>query len=194
MAQLFGPGANSIFRRSILAAALLIGASLVVIDLYPRSRLSTGTAGFVRQDIPFSHEHHVKEIGIDCRFCHQFPDQSSFAGLPQTQTCMKCHRVLFKDAPMLAPVRESFSSGKPLSWNRVYDLPDFVYFDHSIHVAAGVQCQTCHGDLGSMPWTRKVDPFFMHRCLQCHLKAGVYVKTATAGDMTTLTNCSTCHR
>jgi hypothetical protein len=194
MPQLFSPGANRIFRGTIIGGIILLAVILVVIDQAPRSSLFTGVERFTRQDIPFSHEHHAGEIGIDCRFCHQSVEKSSFAGIPQTQTCMKCHRVLFKDAPMLAPVRESFATGKPLSWNRVYKLPDFVYFDHSIHIAKGVSCQTCHGDLARMPWVRKVDAFFMSRCLGCHRDAGMYVKPAGATLAKRLTECSICHR
>jgi plasmid stabilization system protein ParE len=113
--QLFGPKATAVFRASLAGAVLALVVVLVVIDLAPRMPFVTGVNSFIRQDVPFSHEHHAGEIGIDCRFCHQSAARSSFAGIPPTRTCMKCHRVLFADAPMLAPVRDSFRSGRPLA-------------------------------------------------------------------------------
>jgi hypothetical protein len=194
MAQVFGPKANKMFRWSLILAVVLLVSILLLIDQLPRAYLVTGVNSFTTEEIPFSHQHHVGEVGIDCRFCHQFVEETSFAGIPPTQTCMKCHRVLFKEAPMLAPVRKSFATGIPLSWNRVYDLPDFVYFDHSIHINGGVACQTCHGDLGGMPWVRKADAFFMGRCLGCHRNAATYTGTDAANRPRELTECSTCHR
>ncbi|MGA2090162.1 MAG: cytochrome c3 family protein [Endomicrobiales bacterium] len=208
MSQLFKARDTHIFRLIIFAGIILLAGSVVVMDLFQRFSFVTGVNRFTVQDVPFSHEHHVKEIGIDCKFCHTSVTQSSFAGIPPTQTCMKCHRVLFKDAPMLAPVRRSFETGKPLVWARVYSLPDFVYFDHSIHIANGVSCVTCHGELGDMPFVRKNKAFFMRECLECHRNPGQYLSAAelTGGSgknikvtrfnekVIEITNCSTCHR
>lgn len=195
MPQLFKPRANTIFRSAIIAALLLIGVLLVVIDLFPRFTFETGLFHFIPQEVPFSHEHHAGEVGIDCRFCHFVAHKSSFAGIPQTQICMKCHRVLFKEAKMLERVRSSFATGKPLLWKRVYKLPDFVYFDHSIHVAKGVQCQTCHGAVETMPFVAKANDIFMTWCLHCHWKAKDYLgREASPELIRSITDCGTCHR
>jgi hypothetical protein len=208
MGQLFKPEDTYLFRFVIIAGIILFSAAALVLDLQPRLSLITGVDGYPAQDIPFSHEHHVREIGIACLFCHTSVEKSSFAGIPATQTCMKCHRVIFKEAPMLAPVRESFKTGKPVVWRRVYALPDFVYFDHSIHISKGVSCVTCHGDTGGMPFIRKNKAFFMGQCLECHRDPDQYLSAdgGAAGSaiaitevrlkeaVTEITNCSTCHR
>jgi len=122
----------------------------------------------IEQPVPFSHEHHVGGLGIDCRYCHTGVETSPFAGLPPTQTCVACHSQMWIHAPMLEPVRQSWADQKPLQWNRVHDLPDYVYFDHSIHVAKGVGCSTCHGDVSKMPLEMKVASLEMRWCLECH--------------------------
>jgi hypothetical protein len=126
-------------------------------------------AGIVRpQPAPFSHQHHVAALGIDCRYCHTSVENSSFAGIPPTRTCMNCHSQIWTSAPLLEPVRESFRSGKSLVWNRVNDLPDFVYFDHSIHVTKGVGCNTCHGPVDRMPLMFNYASLQMEWCIGCH--------------------------
>ena len=120
------------------------------------------------QPVLFSHHHHVSELRIDCRFCHGSVENSSFAGMPATETCMTCHSGVFTNSPMLAPVIKSARTGKPLQWTRVYDLPDYVYFNHSAHVNHGIGCTSCHGDIGSQRLTRKAEPIFMGWCLDCH--------------------------
>ena len=123
---------------------------------------------YCQQVVPFSHEHHVKGLGIDCRYCHTGVEDSAFAGLPPTKTCMTCHSQMWFHSPMLEPVRESWAEDKPLQWVRVYDLPDYVYFDHSIHVNKGIGCSTCHGDVGEMPLMRRVVNLQMRWCIDCH--------------------------
>jgi hypothetical protein len=118
--------------------------------------------------VPFSHEHHVSGLGLDCRYCHLSVEKSAFAGIPPTQICMGCHSQIWKDSPMLEPVRASYRTGKPLEWTRVHDLPDFVYFNHSIHIAKGVGCESCHGRVDQMPLMRKVKTLQMEFCLECH--------------------------
>ena len=195
MAQIFGRRANWIFP-AVIAAGVLSGASVaVLVNWGPHWAFWTRRNVFIPQNVPFSHEHHVREVGIDCRFCHSFVDKGAVAGLPSSETCMKCHRDLFKVAPMLAPVRESYATGKPLTWNRVYRVPDFVYFNHSIHVQKGVACETCHGDVGGMPWMRKAHDTFMTWCLECHRNPGQYVGRENARQTAReLTDCVTCHR
>jgi len=165
-----------IFRRSsnTLARALLVGAVVcffllwgVVYAIY-RSPYTTNKNVPVVQEVPFSHQHHYSGLGIDCRYCHSSVENSSFAGLPSTETCMTCHSQVWTDAPMLAPVRESLTTGRPLKWNRVNDLPDFVFFNHSIHVQKGIGCSSCHGRVDLMPLTWKAHSLYMRWCLDCH--------------------------
>ena len=112
--------------------------------------------------------HHVADDGIDCRYCHTSVETSSFAGIPPTKTCMNCHSVLFANAPFLEPVRASFRDNTPLHWVRVHDLPDFVYFNHSIHVKKGVGCETCHGRVDQMPLMYQQNSLLMEWCINCH--------------------------
>ena len=118
--------------------------------------------------MPFSHEHHVRGLGIDCRYCHTSVEKSSFAGIPPTETCMTCHSQIWTDSPMLEPVRTSLRTNTPIRWNRVHDLPDYVYFNHGIHVQKGVGCVSCHGRVDQMPLTWKAEPMTMEWCLSCH--------------------------
>jgi hypothetical protein len=120
------------------------------------------------QTVPFSHKHHVGDLGLDCRYCHATVETSTQASLPSTHVCMTCHSQLFTNAGMLAPVRDSLASGQPLVWHRVAWLPDYVYFNHSIHVVRGVPCETCHGRIDQMPLTVQAEPFQMQWCLSCH--------------------------
>ncbi|HEY9131964.1 MAG TPA: cytochrome c3 family protein [Dyella sp.] len=122
----------------------------------------------VDQPVPFSHKHHVGDIGIDCRYCHASVETSAYAGMPSIATCMTCHSQLFSDQPMLRPLIDAWQSGVPLAWRRVNQLPDFVYFDHSIHVAKGVGCASCHGRVDRMPLMRRTQPLSMAWCLDCH--------------------------
>jgi hypothetical protein len=168
LAQLFRPSADT-FARVILVSILVL-PFLAIGGAYAlmRSPYITGQSITLNQPVPFSHAHHVGEVGLDCRYCHTSVETSAFAGMPPTTTCMTCHSRLFTNAEMLAPVRQSLAEGKPIRWTRVHRLPDYVYFDHSIHVAKGVGCSTCHGDVAAMPLMRQVAPLTMEWCLDCH--------------------------
>jgi hypothetical protein len=120
------------------------------------------------QPIPFSHKHHVSGLGIDCRYCHTTVEKSANAGMPSTAICMTCHSQVWTNAAMLAPDRQSLAENVPIRWTRVYGLPDYVYFDHSIHIAKGVGCTECHGPIGDMPMTWKASTLYMSWCLSCH--------------------------
>jgi hypothetical protein len=122
----------------------------------------------IAQPVPFSHKHHAGELGIDCRYCHTSVEESSSAGLPATETCMTCHSQLYTDAPLLAPVRESLANNTSLRWKRVNDVPDFVFFNHSIHVNKGIGCAECHGRVDEMPLSWKANTLYMRWCLKCH--------------------------
>ena len=153
--------------------------------------------------------------GVDCRYCHTSVEKSAFAGLPPTATCMNCHKQIWKDSPMLEPVRESLRTGVPIRWTRVHDLPDFVYFNHSVHIAKGIGCASCHGRVDKMPLMRQDVSLQMEWCLSCHRAPEEHVRPRgeiynmaweaddreTLGpkliaeyDVQSLTSCSVCHR
>ena len=153
MAQIFHRSTNTLSKVSIFGAVFIIAAVAVGIGIVIRSPYLTEARVVREQPVPFSHKHHVSGIGIDCRYCHTSVEDSSFAGIPPTKTCMNCHSQVWSDSPTLEPVRASFREDRSLQWTRVNDLPDFVYFDHSIHVHCGVGCITCYGPVDQMPMT-----------------------------------------
>jgi Cytochrome c7 and related cytochrome c len=166
--QIFHRSANVISRASIYAGIFTLAGVLWACIQFQRSPYVT-YAGVARpQPAPFSHQHHVAALGIDCRYCHTSVETSSFAGIPPTKTCMNCHSQIWTSAPLLEPVRESFRTGKSLVWNRVNDLPDFVYFDHSIHINKGVGCNSCHGPVDRMPLMFNYASLQMEWCIECH--------------------------
>ena len=167
MAQIFHSSANTIARLSIIGGVILVAGALVTLDQVTRSPYTTEVGVARAQPVPFSHKHHAN-MGIDCRYCHTAVEDAAFAGIPPTKTCMNCHSMIFADAPMLAPVRESWRTGESLQWNRVHDLPQFAYFNHSIHVAKGIGCSTCHGRVDEMPLVHKANTLYMQWCLECH--------------------------
>jgi len=176
MPQIFHPSSNTVSKASIFGALFfLAGLGWVVFQLF-RSPFVSRVNVPVEQPVPFSHEHHVSGLGIDCRYCHTSAENSSFAGIPPTHTCMTCHSQIWVDSPMLEPVRASFRTGEPIQWIRVHDLGDFVYFNHSIHVNKGVGCETCHGRVDQMPLTWKANTLYMEWCLQCHRNPEKYLR------------------
>jgi len=168
MAQLFRPGANSIAVVVIVALFVAPIAAIWLAYLVWRSPYATNQNWTRAQPVPFSHAHHVGDLGIDCRMCHQGVETAAFAGLPSTHTCMTCHSQLWTNAGMLAPVRQSLASGHPLHWQRVNRVPDYVFFDHSIHIAKGIGCSSCHGPVERMALMRQAEPLTMSWCLDCH--------------------------
>ncbi len=219
MSQIFPRSANAIARASlfiVLATVALLGW---LVMLLMRSDFVTGANANIEQPVQFSHAHHVGGEGIDCRYCHTSVEQSSFANIPPTKTCMNCHSQIWTNAPILEPVRASFRENRPLEWWRVHDLPDFVYFNHSIHVAKGVGCATCHGPVDKMPLMYQENSLQMSWCLDCHRNPAKFVRPKDqvfnmayerpSGDpglgerlvkeykiagVDQLTSCSTCHR
>jgi Cytochrome c7 and related cytochrome c len=175
--QIFRRSTNTISRATIYGAIFVVAALLWAAAEIQRSPYVT-YAGVARpQPAPFSHQHHVAGLGIDCRYCHTSVETSSFAGIPPTKTCMNCHSQIWTNAQMLEPVRESFRSGKSLVWNRVNDLPDFVYFNHSIHINKGVGCNTCHGPVDRMPLMYNYASLQMEWCLECHRAPQKHLRT-----------------
>lgn len=180
MGQVFKRRANAIARLTLVGVPLLALALAVTLFAFARSSFWTAVDVPLEQPVPFSHQHHVGGLGIDCRYCHTSVEQSAFAGVPPTETCMTCHSQVWKDAPVLQPVRESWQTGRAIKWQRVHDLPDYVYFDHSIHVAKGVGCATCHGQVNEMPITWKTKALYMRWCLDCHRQPANYLRPLDA--------------
>src|SRR5436853_4431396 len=168
MAQLFPRSANAISKASLMGGALLIAATGASFYAFGRSDFWTQTSVPLDQPVPFSHQHHVSGLGIDCRYCHTSVETSGFAGIPPVRTCMNCHNQIWVSSPLLEPIRESYRTGKPLAWARVHNLQDFVYFNHSVHVKKGVGCSTCHGRVDEMPLTWQHATLHMEWCLECH--------------------------
>lgn len=216
MPQLFPPSANNTARGSLAVLVVLLIGTGLAFDRLQRSPFVTREGEVVQQPVPFSHDHHVAAMGIQCQYCHTSVEESAFAGIPSTSVCMNCHKQVWNDSPMLEPVRASFRTGEPLEWNRVHDLPDFVYFDHSIHVAKGVGCETCHGRVDQMPLMYQHASLQMEWCLECHRNPEEFVRPReevyTMGwerpaddpelgarlvdeyDIESLDSCSVCHR
>jgi hypothetical protein len=168
MPQIFHRSFNVISRVTIFGAVFVIAFLGWVVIVLAQSPYSTN-AGITRdQPIPFSHQHHAGDLGIDCRYCHESVETSAFAGMPSTKTCMNCHQQIWTGSAMLEPVRESFRTGKPLRWERVHSLADFVFFNHSVHVNHGVGCASCHGPVDQMPLTYQHGTLLMQWCLDCH--------------------------
>jgi hypothetical protein len=168
MPQIFRHSTNYLARATIFGAIFILLAALWVTAEITRSGWNTGQYIERQQPIQFSHKHHVGDDGIDCRYCHTTVETSASAGIPSTQICMNCHKQIWADSPYLKPVRDSFRDGKPLEWIRVHDLPDFAYFNHSIHIAKGVGCSTCHGRIDQMPVVSQTNSLQMEWCLECH--------------------------
>ena len=215
----FQPSANEVTRLAlVLLVIITIGGGFALTKIFSSPYITRQNI-VAPQPVPFSHKHHVGEEGIDCRYCHTTVEKSAYAGIPPTQTCINCHSQIYTTSPMLEPVRASFQTGEPIHWTRVNNLPRFVYFNHSIHVAKGVGCATCHGRVDEMDLTLQAAPLTMEWCLSCHREPQMQVRPreevfnmeykmpdnqAALGaglvrkyhikDAQALTNCSTCHR
>lgn len=217
MAAIFGPAANLAAKVTLCALAAATGGGILFWWLWPRTDYARHVREVVDQPVPFSHQHHVGGLGIDCRFCHSAVEVSSNAGLPPTYTCMTCHSQIWTNAALLAPVRASLANDTPIVWHRVTDLPDYVYFNHSIHIAKGIGCTTCHGPVGDMPLMWKSKSLYMSWCIDCHRNPAPHLRPLDAvfdpqwhrtADTpsgaalmrtyhihpATLTDCSVCHR
>lgn len=215
--QIFHRSTNTVAKVSIFGGIFFLAFFTWVYSTLLRSSYVTGQNVIKEQPVPFNHEHHVAQLGIDCRYCHTSVEKSDFAGMPPTSTCINCHKQIWNQAQMLAPVRASFATGEPLRWSRVHDLPDFVFFNHGIHVAKGVGCATCHGRVDRMPLMSQYASLQMEWCLDCHRDPGRFlrpreevfnmawvpgpdhdpqhlVREYNIRSSQVLTSCSTCHR
>jgi hypothetical protein len=176
MPQIFSASANTWFRLVLFSAPLVLSGIGYAAYLITWSPYYTDVRRAVDQPVPFSHKHHAAQLGIDCRYCHDAGETSAYAGMPSTHTCMTCHSQIWTEAPVLAPVRQSLAESKPLEWQRVHKLPNFVYFNHSIHVSKGVGCSSCHGNVGEMPITWKDQTLYMQWCISCHRHPSEFIR------------------
>lgn len=216
MAQVFHRSTNLISRLSIYGALFILAGLGYAVYAVSKSSYVTDINVARHQPVPFSHKHHNGELGIDCRYCHTSVEDSSFAGIPPTQTCMTCHSQIWTNADMLEPVRESYRDDRSIEWIRVNAVPDYVYFNHSIHINKGIGCNTCHGPINEMPLTWAANTLQMGWCLDCHRQPENFVRPRSevfnmnyqppanqlelgAGlvkqyKIRKLTDCATCHR
>ena len=219
MAQIFRRSANNIARISMVMVAVLGGAAVFAFTQISRSSYVTNQYLEKQQPVQFSHKHHTGDDGIDCRYCHNTVETTATAGMPPTQTCMNCHSEIWADSPYLEPVRASYRDNKPIEWERVHDLPEYTYFNHSIHVAKGVGCSTCHGKIDDMQAVYQESSLQMEWCIACHREPEKYIRPKSeiyntqwsSGDIDAtdraklkadykirskemLTSCSVCHR
>jgi hypothetical protein len=178
--QIFRAGANTVVLIVMAAIAVVPVLAIGVAYAIMTSPYLTEQNVTRDQPVPFSHAHHVGELGLDCRYCHTSVEHARFAGMPPTETCMTCHSQIWTNAQMLAPVRASLAKNEPLRWNRVHTLPGYVYFDHSIHVAKGIGCSACHGPVDQMKLTRQAVPLTMGWCLDCHRDPAKHVRPRSA--------------
>ena len=176
MVRIFRPRTHVLLRIALGVVPLVLVLLLVLGMALARSSYSSGAGNIPHQPVPFSHKHHVGGLGIDCRYCHASVEKSAFAGMPSTETCITCHSQLWTHAAMLEPVRESWRTKRPLRWVRVNDLPDYVYFNHGVHLSHGVGCTTCHGPVGRMPLMRQHATLYMGWCLECHRQPERYLR------------------
>jgi len=215
MSAVFSPRAALVVRLFVLGALALSVATVLLFVWRARAYEQLGEP--IAQPIPFSHKHHVGDDGIDCRYCHATVETAAHAGLPSTAVCLGCHAQLYRDQPLLALLHESAAAHRPIAWQRVHVLPDFVYFNHSVHVAKGVACVECHGRVDQMPLEWRASPLQMQWCLDCHRdpaarlrpqsrefapdappatpsQAGLLARAAHLESRRRMTDCSTCHR
>ncbi len=194
MAQIFHRSTNHLSKASIFGGLFIVIALIYVFDKLSTGPYVNGQNVVREQPIPFSHEHHVRGLGIDCRYCHTTVETSAFAGLPSTKTCMTCHSQVWTNAEILEPLRQAYKTGQPLRWTRVHNLPDYVYFDHSIHIAKGVACMTCHGPVDRMPLMYQQNSLHMTWCLECHRHPANSTREVHIKNAQKLSDCYACHR
>ncbi len=217
--QIFHRSTNTIAKVSIFGSIFFLAFFAWVYSTLLRSSYATGQGVVKKQPVPFSHQHHVAGLGIDCRYCHTGVERSAFAGIPPTETCMNCHRQIWTNADLLEPIRASYRDNVPVRWTRLNDLPDFVYFNHSVHIAKGMGCVTCHGKVNQMQLTFQHASLQMEWCLDCHRDPGKNIRPREEVfnldweppadpqqaramqarllkdyNVKSLTSCSTCHR
>jgi hypothetical protein len=176
MAQVFDRSSNALARASLVLAGLLVIVLGVTLDQLQRSPWVTRQGQRAEQPVPFSHKHHVEGLGLQCQYCHGTVEVSSYAGIPPTKTCINCHSQIWSNAALLQPVRDSWAMGASIQWIKVHDLPDYVYFNHEIHVNKGIGCASCHGRVDQMPLMYMQNTLQMEWCLNCHRNPAVNLR------------------
>jgi hypothetical protein len=218
MSLLFPRWTNTLARVMLVAIAATVTGVLGLLFLYVRSPYFTQQGNPVEQPVEFDHRHHVGDDAIDCRYCHTSVETAASAGYPSTSTCMNCHGQIWNRSPLLNPVRRAYFTDRPIPWNRVHRLPDFVYFNHSIHVRQGIGCVSCHGRMDQSARVAQDQPLTMSWCLECHreperfLRPREFITSMTwtpppstdqltlgqelkkSYDVRTRTSCTACHR
>jgi hypothetical protein len=212
----FPPWADTAFRIVLIGGALAVPGLFLVSMIYVRTPYNLNREFPIAQPVQFDHRHHVGDDGIECLYCHSDAERTPFAGVPATEVCMGCHSQIWTAAQMLEPVRRSYFTGEALRWNRVHDVPDFVYFNHAIHVSrAGIACAECHGDVRAEPLVHRQRLFTMGWCIDCHRSRSATLaleplvtlqertqrlpppaigRRASSPPAAEITNCTTCHR
>jgi hypothetical protein len=168
VAQIFPRRANVFARWSLIGSILFLVFLVMAYWIYLRTPAFTEVGLAKPQPVPFSHQLHAGDMGIDCRYCHTTVETSPFGGMPDTKTCMNCHSVIQTTNPDLAVVRNSAATGQAIQWTRVNNIPDYVYFDHSIHINKGIGCSSCHGVVDQKPQMTKGASLQMSFCVNCH--------------------------
>src|SRR6201994_2015824 len=176
MAQVFDRSSNALARLSLVLTGVIVIALGVTLNELQRSPWVTRQGQRADQPVPFSHKHHGEGLGLQCQYCHRSVEKSSYAGIPPTKTCMNCHSQIWTNAELLKPVRQSWATGASIQWIRVHDLPDYVYFNHEIHVNKGIGCASCHGRVDEMPLMYQQNTLQMEWCLNCHRNPAVNLR------------------
>lgn len=176
MAQVFDRSSNALARFSLVLTGIIVIALGVTLNELQRSPWVTRQGQRPDQPIPFSHKHHVEGLGLQCQYCHTQVENAAYAGIPPTKTCINCHAQIWTDADLLEPVRQSWATGASIQWIRVHDLPDYVYFNHEIHVNKGLGCASCHGRVDEMPLMYQQNTLQMEWCLNCHRNPAVNLR------------------
>jgi hypothetical protein len=216
MSDIFPKWTNKLPSR-IIAGALLVGTTVTAGIWYYATPKYLRVGYEPIQPVGFPHSVHVDQVGLDCRYCHNGVEKSWYSNIPSASTCMNCHGQILANDPRLALVRESAATGKPIPWVQIHKTPDYVYFNHSVHVNRGISCFNCHGEINKMDEVRHAKPFGMAFCLECHRNPEKFVRppdqvfnlnwhTNEAAQLEmgkkfvhdwkveSLQNCSTCHR
>jgi len=167
MANIF-PRWSNLLPIKLTICATVLGTALTLGCWYYFTPKYTRVGYMPVQPVPFSHEIHVSQLGLDCRYCHSFVEVAAHSNVPNTQTCMNCHTQVQKDNPKLKPVHDSWETGKPIEWVQIHKTPDYAYFNHSVHVNRGVSCYSCHGPVNEMAVVYHAEPHSMAWCLDCH--------------------------
>jgi hypothetical protein len=215
MPGLFPRWSNTVLRLALVLVGACAACAIAAPMIYVRTPFDRGQLFPVDQPVEFDHRHHVRDDGIDCRYCHATVERAPSAGIPATSVCVGCHSQVWRTSPLLDPVRRSYFSGLPIPWNRVHRLPDYAYFQHAIHVNKGVGCVECHGRVDEMARVYQVAPLTMGWCIDCHRHPEEHLRPrdqivamewqrpddpeagralARAYGVRSLTHCSTCHR